>query len=810
VQLGDAWLRFGALLIVGCAPAAVSSHPGSAAHPSSSQVGRAPEPQTAPSASATSHTTVAAAAGPDAATTAELDALVAEAIGARKLPGCVVAIGDGDGVQLTRAYGDRALVPQREAMTEDTVFDLASLTKPLVTASAVMRLVDDRKLRLDDRASRYVKALDRHGTRAITVRQLLLHTAGLPHVNPIRDYEQGPRAALAAILAVSPATTPGSRFLYSDIGYLWLGQVVERAAGEPLAAYVQRELFQPLGMNDTRFAPPVELLARIAPTEITDQRGRQPVLIRGVAHDPRAYRLGGMAGHAGLFSTARDLTRFARMLLGGGALDGTRVLSEAAVAEMTRPVRAGDALRALGWDVRSEYSRLRGTLLSERAFGHGGYTGTSLWIDPSRDLFVLFLSNRVHPDGKGNVIALAGAVADAAVRAFAASDPPACAEPRPSRVLPGIDVAREDGFAALRGKRIGLVTHLAARGADGASTLDVLANAPGVELTAIFSPEHGLEGKREGAIADARHPGGSVPVYSLFGRTRKPTAEMMRGVELLAVDLVDVGARFYTYMSTLQQVLRAAAEQRVPVVVLDRPNPLGGVAVEGPVLDDGVRSFVNYYALPVRHGMTAGELATLIAHEEQLAVELQVIAARGWRREQLFEQTGLRWAPPSPNLPRAESALLYPAVGLLESTNLSVGRGTDRPFEQIGAPWIDAGRLVAELKRAQLPGVRAVAIEFTPARDRYAGERCRGVRLQLTDATAFKPVRTGLEIARALIAHHREQWEADKLIKLLGHAQSMRGLLEGAHVAALERGWEPELARFRERRAPFLRYPRCR
>jgi len=276
------------------------------------------------------------------------------------------------------------------------------------------------------------------------------------------------------------------------------------------------------------------------------------------------------------------------------------------------------------------------------------------------------------------------------------------------------------------------------------------------------------------------------------------------------VDLVDVGARFYTYMSTLHQVLRAAAELRVPLIVLDRPNPLGGVAVEGPVLDDSVRSFVNYYALPVRHGMTAGELAAMIAHEEQLAVQLQVVPARGWTRDQLFEHTGLKWTAPSPNLPRAESALLYPAVGLLESTNLSVGRGTDRPFEQIGAPWIDGSRLAADLQKVQLPGVRFTEIEFTPTRDRYKGERCRGVRLAMTDAASFSPVRTALEIARALLARHRQHWETNRLIKLLGHAKSLRGLLEGAPIAALERGWEPELARFRARRAPFLRYPSCR
>lgn len=737
----------------------------------------------------------------------EIDALVASAIEAGKAPGAVVVAGGRDGVRFARAYGNRALVPAKEAMAEDTIFDLASLTKSIVTASAVMRLVDDGKLRLDDPASRHLKELRRRGARAITVRQLLLHEAGLPRVNALSEYAGGPEQALAAALRVAPDAAAGKRFLYSDVGYIWLGQLVERVAGEPLEAFAQRVLFAPLGMTDTQFVPPAELAPRIAPTEITDQRGNGQELIRGVVHDPRAFRLGGVAGHAGLFSTARDMSRFARMLLQGGALDGTRVLSETAVTQMTQPVRIGNTLRAPGWDVRSGYSRLRGTLMSERAFGHGGYTGTSLWLDPQLDLFVLLLSNRVHPDGRGDVIGLAGSLADAAVRAFAGRDP-ACATPA-GRVLPGIDVLREQNFAALAGKRVGLVTHLAARSADGVPTLDVLARAPEVTLAAVFSPEHGLEGKREGVIRDARDPTSGIPVFSLFGKTRRPNAEMLRGIDVLVVDLVDVGARFYTYMSTLHQVLRAGGEHDVPVVVLDRPNPIGGARVAGPVLDEDVRTFVNYYALPVRHGMTAGELAALFDREQNLGVELQVIEARGWRREMTFARTGLRWSPPSPNLPNAEAALLYPALGLLESTNLSVGRGTRRPFEQIGAPWLDAPELVAALRRADLPGVRFTSVQFTPARDRYARQRCHGVRLQVVDASAFEPVRTALEIARTLLSLHRDVWSADKLMKLLGHQDSMRGLLKGANVAALERQWEPELEHFRKRRAGVLRYPSC-
>jgi uncharacterized protein YbbC (DUF1343 family) len=348
---------------------------------------------------------------------------------------------------------------------------------------------------------------------------------------------------------------------------------------------------------------------------------------------------------------------------------------------------------------------------------------------------------------------------------------------------------------------------MAARTADGEPSLLALAQAKDVRLAAIFSPEHGLEGTREGPVGDDVVRG--VPQYSLYGATRKPSAEMLAGLDLLVIDLVDVGTRFYTYMSTLHAMLRAAAESHVPLLVLDRPNPIGGVAVEGPVLDDGVRSFVNHFSLPIRHGMTAGELSLLINSEEHLGAALQVVWARDWCRDRLFAQTGLRWTNPSPNLRSATTALLYPAVALLESTNLSVGRGTDQPFFVLGAPFIDASALLAELQHAQLPGVGFTAVTFTPTKNPHAGERCQGVRLQLLDARAFMPVRTGLELAHALHKLYPERWQADKLIELLGHAQTMRALLAGADEASLEPLWQPRLGQFLERRERFLHYPRC-
>ena len=735
-----------------------------------------------------------------------IDALIADAIAAHKLPGCVIAIGQRDRVLALKAYGERALVPAEDAMTEDTVFDLASLSKSVATATLIAQLVEQGKLKLDDRASKYLPQLNRPSTQAITVRDLLLHGAGLPPVDPLNNYSGDPASALERALRVEPVAPRRGQFMYSDVGYIWLGALVQRISGEALDQLAQHALFEPLAMRDTRYLPPASWLPRIAPTEITKLRGPQPVLIHGTVHDPRAFRLGGVAGNAGVFSTAADLSRYARMLLAGGELDGARVLSEASVAALTRAEAIGGALRTPGFDARSEYSKLRGHKLSRRAFGHGGYTGTSLWVDPERDLFVVFLSNRVHPDATGNVIELIGAITDAAVDAVEQVD--RCAF-LPSEVKPGIDVLQARGFDVLRGKRIGLVTHLAATTRAGVPTLDVLAHARGVTLAAVLTPEHGLQSNREGRVADQQDAALGVPIYSLFGPTRRPDARMLQGLDALVVDLVDVGTRFYTYMSTLHEVLRAGAESHLPVIVLDRPDPLGGVLVDGPVLDSDVHSFVNHFPLPVVHGMSAGELASLIVREEQLPVQLQVIAASGWRREDRFADAGLRWRQPSPNLPRSESALLYPAIGLLESTNLSVGRGTAQPFEWIGAPWLDPRALIAELARAPLPGVRLRAAAFTPNADPYRGQPCKAVLLEVTDRNAFRPVATALALAHALQKVHASDWHLTDMQKLLGHRRTLDALQAGTQPAAIERLWEPELSAFLQRRARVLLYPDC-
>jgi uncharacterized protein YbbC (DUF1343 family) len=515
-----------------------------------------------------------------------------------------------------------------------------------------------------------------------------------------------------------------------------------------------------------------------------------------------------VAGNAGLFSTADDLARFARMLLGEGELDGVRVLSRASVQALTRPEQVPGAVRTPGWDVVSSYSKARGHFLSPRAFGHGGYTGTSLWIDPELDLFVAFLSNRVHPKPEKSVIALQGDIADAAVAALSPV-PPACRARPPLAVQNGIDVLAGRHFDSLRGQRVGLVTHGAAIDTEGRTTLDVLASAEGVRLVSVMTPEHGFDARSEGKIGDSFDSARSLPVYSLYGATLGPTERMLGDVDVLLVDLVDVGTRYYTYMSTLHQTLLAAARAQIPIVVLDRPNPIGGLAVEGPMLEPAYKDFVNYHALPVRHGMTAGELAELINEERGIGARLEVVPVAGWQRNMPYADTGLRWQNPSPNLRDLEAAFLYPAIGLVEATNVSVGRGTDRPFHVIGAPFIDGAAFLRVLQAAHLPGVTFTRVAFVPDAAPHKGKRCQGVSATVTDPLAFRPVLTGLTLARTLWHQNRKDWHSHKLVRLVGNAAVVDALAGQMPMAAVERLWLADLDAFRQRRARHLLYPDC-
>jgi uncharacterized protein YbbC (DUF1343 family)/CubicO group peptidase (beta-lactamase class C family) len=760
---------------------------------------------------------------------AAIDKAVAESISRGELPGAVVLAGRGDRVIFRKAYGNRAILPAREPMTIDTVFDVASLTKPVATATSVMILVERGRIALRDPVVRYLPEFAAGGGERdkVTVEQLLTHRAGLPPDDPIELYT-GTRAEIFERKHRQPLeAAPGSRFRYSDVGYEVLGEIVERVSGQPLDRFAEENVFRPLGMKDSHFRPLATSrflgermglsglsrppLSRLAPTERREDRW-----LRGEVHDPRAYAVGGVAGHAGLFSTADDLSRYCRMMLAGGKLGRGRVLSPLGVDAMTRPRLYGDDdLRALGWDVATTWSRNRGDLFPPGSFGHTGFTGTSLWLDPSSGTWVVFLSNHLHPDGKGGVNRLRGVVSTI-VAASLPADTRAAARrlarrvPVRREVLAGVDVLLADGFAPLAGKRVGLVTHAAGRARDGRSTVEVLsseeAKKAGVRLVALFSPEHGILSDADARVSDQVDPGTGLAIRSLYRERRRPRREDLAGVETLVIDLQDVGARFYTYITTAGYVLQEAARSKIPLVVLDRPDPIGGAAVEGPVADPDRISFTVPYAIPVRYGMTPGELLRMVAAEQTPAATIEVVKMRGWARALWYDETGLEWVNPSPNMRSLTEALLYPGIGLLETTNLSVGRGTDTPFEVVGAPWLDGRRLAAVLSARKIPGVTFTPIHFTPASSTFAGERCGGLRFTVTDRDALSPVALGIEIAVALRDLHPLHWQREKFLDLMANRDTFERLQKGDTADSIIESWRNKLEVFRARRARFLLY----
>ncbi len=732
----------------------------------------------------------------------KIDAAVNEAIKRNELPGAVVLVLHKGQVVYRKAHGHRAKQPAETAMPPDAIFDLASLTKPIATATSIMLLVEQGKLKLTDPVAKYIPEFGAKGKDKITIEHLLLHTSGLSPVSPEADYLEGRAKALERIYQRAPAADPGARFIYSDLGYIVLGELVGEVT-IALEYFSWNEVFQPLRMRDTRFHPynrdwfgPIDPFpARIAPTE---KRGERWVV--GEVHDPRAFRLGGAAGHAGLFGTADDLAIYARMILGGGEVNGKRILKPKTVRLMTTPRPVPGGLRALGWDVQTSYSSNRGTRFpAGKSFGHTGFTGTSIWIDPGSETAVIFLSNRVHPNGKGNVNKLRGQVATLAAAALGVGE--SCP------VLTGIDVLVRDQFVPLKGRRVGLVTNHTGRDRAGRATIDLLHQAEGVKLAALFSPEHGIRGALDAKVPDTKDEKTGLPVWSLYGDRRKPTADTLQGLDTLVFDIQDAGCRFYTYISTLGLVMEAAAENKLRVVVLDRPNPIGGVAVAGPVRDPGRGSFVAYHDLPIRHGMTVGELARLYNAERKLGVELEVIKLEGWRRGDFYDRTNLTWVNPSPNLRGLTAAFLYPGVGLLETTNLSVGRGTDRPFEWIGAPWLDGQRLAAELAKQDLPGVRFVPARLTPSSSTHQGKECGGVQIIVDDWGRFEPLRTGLTVAVVLRQLFPGAWQLDRYDTLLVHKATWEALKRGAGWGEIEKLWETDLRKFREVRSKYLLYP---
>ncbi len=770
---------------------------------------------------------------------APIDAIIEQAIRADQLPGAVVLISHNGELVYRKAFGSRSLEPRREPMTLETIFDVASLTKSMATALSLMRLVELGQVRLNDPLSRYIPDFAHNGKEDITIRQLATHFSGLREDLDLKQQWTGKQEAYRRAHEETPVAPPGTVFRYSDINFIVLGELIERVSGMPLEKYAQAHIFEPLGLNHTQFLPPTAWLPLIAPTEY-DERNQ---MLRGVVHDPTARRMGGVAGHAGLFSSADDMAVFAQSLM-----DGKGPLSSITVAKMTSPQQPPTAtvLRGIGWDIDSPFSSNRGELLPIGSFGHTGFTGTSLWIDPATKTFIIILANGVHPHLRtgGGVVALRTKIATATAAAldlkvsdedqqrFAAitgyNEAMTATRRLASRnghVKTGLDVLEEQNFAALlppdanssaanpspaKPRRIGLLTNQTGVDAQGRRSIDVLAHAPGIELAAIFSPEHGVTGTLDTTdIANSRDKVTGVPVYSVYGAKdsqRHPSPDVVKNLDALVFDIQDAGVRFYTYETTLGYFLEAAKAAGIELIVLDRPNPITGSFVQGPISENGPESFLNYFPRPLRHGMTIAELAKMYNEEKGIHARLKIVAMQGWQRGDWFDSTGITWTNPSPNLRSVAQATLYPGVGMVEGTNVSVGRGTDTPFEILGAPWINARQLADFLNARNISGIRFVPVQFTPASSNYANQLCSGINLIVADRNSLEAAELGVELASAMLKLYPNDYKIARMNELLLDRPSFEAIQRGEDPRRIADEWRDAQQQFLQLRRKYLLY----
>lgn len=687
-----------------------------------------------------------------------LESAVAEA----KAPGAVAYIGDLEHTHAHVAVGARQLVPDRLPAEPDTIYDLASITKVVATTTAIMLLHESGAVDLEAPVSKYL-SVPAFGQFA--VKHCITHTAGL---NPGRPFYKDCNtidAMLERYAAMPLNWPPGTRWLYSDVGFMILGRVVEQVSGEKLDAFCQKRIFDPLDLRDTRFNPPAKWMTRCAATEQCPWRGRMMI---GQVHDENAYAVGGVAGHAGLFGTASDIATYVRALL------TDKILKRETVNRMIDlKLTPAWPWQGVGWQLDAWTTKNFGFLPSRDSAGHAGWTGTSVWVDRKTGGFAILLSNTCHPSRATRDNETMRRTFHTAIGKIY--------YPKSTNTHSGLDRLVREDFAALRGKRVALLTHHAAIDQLGRPILDVFAIAPDVKLVRLFSPEHGIGGQAEAgsAVGAQQAP---LPVVSLYGKRTAPTPDELRGIDTFVIDLQDAGARYYTYAATMKACLKACAEAGVPVLVLDRPNPVGGIALEGPIAEN-TNSLVCWGAVPARHGMTMGEIAEWFRKTElkDAKPNLSVNLLDSWQPERLFDECSLSWIPPSPNIPTPHTALLYAGTCLFEGTNVSEGRGTDTPFATIGAPWLDPRRIIDAIPAETVPGLAIEPATFTPrsipgkaADPKYLDRECNGLRISVRDPHAARPFATTVALLCALKRIHADRFAWEKSFDTLAGTPTLR------------------------------------
>ena len=695
-------------------------------------------------------------------------------------------VGTLDDMLFHEAVGYRQIDPVRVLTDTETLYDLASLTKVVATTTAVLMLREKGALELDKPATDYLAMT---GFPAITVRHLLTHAGGVAPGRAFYRTHTSIDTMLVEYAAIGADGPPGLLWRYSDIGFMILGRIIEHVTGQTLDRFCEDAIFKPLHMTDTVFNPSETMRARCAPTERCTWRNR---LVHGEVHDENASAAGGISGHAGLFSTASDLAVFCRAFMRG------ELVSEATLDEISAKGQVPSyPWQGLGWLVDPWESRTTGFLPSRHALGHTGWTGTSMWMDLRRGNFAVLLSNTCHPGrgGRDNRTLRSTFHRSVARELY----------PRKANTHAGLDRLLNERFHVLRNaNRIALLTNHAVVDELGRHILDVFDLGAAHKLHILYGPEHGIRGNYE-AGANVPSEEGNVPVVSLYGERKRPSRTELAEIDLFVVDLQDIGSRYYTYMATMRECMAACAEAKKPVLVLDRPNPLGGVVLEGPIAEF-TDSPVCCAPIPIRHGMTMGELALFFLREEfsrqKLVVYVNVLDS--WRRDLLFEECAYPWTPPSPNIPTPLTALLYVGTCLFEGTNLNEGRGTETPFHVFGAPWLDAESIIGAIDPALSPGCRLSACVYTPraipgraSNPRYRDQACRGIRLHVENPHNVRAFTTTVALLGAIRQRHPNEFQWTRFFDVLAGGPALRTWIEnGTPTADILARIRPELDAF--------------
>lgn len=684
-------------------------------------------------------------------------------------PGAVAYVGRNDEVLFFDSVGKCAILPSEEDMKKDSIFDLASLTKVIATTTSVLLLYQQGKINLDDPVSNYISIPNFH---KFSIKHLLTHSSGLIGYEEWYKENFSFEDILIKLSKTQLLFEPGTKHLYSDFGFMILAHIVELISGEHFDQFCKENIFSKLNMNTTFFIVPEEYKNRCAPTEKCVWRKK---IIRGEVHDEHAYAMGGIAGHAGLFSTAEDLSRFCRGMMNG------YILEKDIIEEMaTCRVIPNYPWQVLGWKTDPFWESIEGQIPFRSALGHTGFTGTCLWWDRKSGYYTILLSNSCHPSRKTRD--------NRKLRKTFYNSIALLIAPEKINVHCGIDVLLRDDFKPIKNSSVALFTNTSARNITGIPTLDIFLAEEKIKLKYIISAEHGLQLSEEAGKSDIQKQWEDKQVIDIYDKkTRIDWQRILKQIDWIVVDIQDIGSRYYTYIYSLSQLMKICNKYQKKMIILDRPNPLGGEIVEGFLPDKEYLGEVCWGNVPIRHGLTIGESALYLkkTNAELKSLELSVIKMDGWFYDLQYPNLDLQWFLPSPNIPSFESALCYVGTCLFEGTNISEGRGTQYPFQTIGAPWLNSVLILSSLSEEFKEGFNIKPCPFKPisipgkaTNPKYVNELCNGLHLKVKDFNQARPFMLTLELLRLIKLHHPEHFAFNNYFEKLSGISTLRAIIE--------------------------------